>query len=117
MRREDNQRISRAYIKYFGLDTVFKEKSINEFILNKDFANISGGECQKISIVRLLLKNCDIMIFDEPTASLDEKSKKKFYHLINEIKHDKIIIVVSHDAELKENVDFVIRIGDEGFEG
>ncbi len=48
---------------------------------------------------------------------MDEKSKKKFYHLINEIKHDKIIIVVSHDAELKENVDFVIRIGDEGFEG
>ncbi|MGL5438848.1 MAG: ATP-binding cassette domain-containing protein, partial [Filifactoraceae bacterium] len=40
-----------------------------------DRNKISGGEKQKISILRVLLKNPNIMIFDEPTSAMDDKSK------------------------------------------
>lgn len=48
--------------------------------------NVSGGEGQKINLIREFLRNRDVMIFDEPTAFLDSESKKKLYFLSNEVK-------------------------------
>lgn len=73
-----------------GLDTEINEKS----------TNISGGEKQKISILRQMLKNPDVMIFDEPTSALDAESVKLFMKYIEEIRKEKIILIVSHDKLL-----------------
>lgn len=85
-----------------GLQTIINDKS----------SNISGGEKQKISIIRQFIKNPDIMIFDEPTSALDYVSKTKFCDYIQSIKLNKIIILISHDETLKTISDEVIILGD-----
>ena len=64
-----------------------------------------------ISILRTLLKNdSSVLIFDEPTSALDYKSKINLLNYLKEIKEDKIIILISHDDEIKEIVDEVILL-------
>lgn len=69
---------------------------------------MSGGEKQKIAIVRQLLKSPDVMLFDEPTSALDAKSRGALIKLLNEIKRDHIVIVVTHDEEMLAACDEVI---------
>lgn len=71
---------------------------------------ISGGEKQKIGILRVLAKQSDVLIFDEPTSALDQESKKDFFDLLKKIKKEKIIIFISHDKEAKQIADKVIEM-------
>lgn len=68
-------------------------------IINENAANLSGGEKQKISLLRALLKNPDVLILDEPTSALDTNSRVALKAYLNEIKQNKIIIVVTHDKD------------------
>ena len=64
---------------------------------NQDINSISGGERQKVAIIRALCKCSDILIFDEPTAALDIVSSRTLMEYLQTIKSDKIIIIISHD--------------------
>jgi len=79
-------------------------------IIGENYSNISGGERQKISIIRQLLKNPQLMIFDEPTSSLDHVSKIDLINHLNRIKRDKIIILVTHDEEIIKGCDIEIEL-------
>ena len=69
--------------------------------------NLSGGNQQKVIIARWLIKNSDILIFDEPTRGIDVGAKSEIYTLINELAaQGKSIIVIS--SELVE----VLRLSD-----
>lgn len=57
---------------------------------------VSGGEKQKIALARTLLSTADILVFDEPTSSLDDKSMSFFNEYLNDLKENKIIIIISH---------------------
>lgn len=57
---------------------------------------LSGGQWQRISFARLLYKQCDIVILDESTASMDPLAERDLYCEIKNIFRDKIIILVSH---------------------
>ena len=59
--------------------------------------NISGGEKQKISIARVIKKNPDVIIFDEPTSAMDYESTMHFYQELERLKKDKIVIIITHD--------------------
>ena len=61
-----------------------------------DAANISGGQLQRIGISRALYRDSEIIIMDEPTSNLDQSNELKIFNLLNNIKKDKIIIIVSH---------------------
>ncbi|MCL1997853.1 MAG: ATP-binding cassette domain-containing protein [Turicibacter sp.] len=86
-------------------------------LLNIDFTklgdnsplNFSGGEKQKLAILRLLIKNPDLMIFDEPTSALDLDSSKNFISHLQTIKPDKIILIITHDTLLTEEFDQIIN--------
>ncbi len=84
----------------------FIKKEIGSIGKNGD--GISGGERQKIGIVRTLAKHGDLLIFDEPTSALDQESKAEFFDLIKEIKKEKIIIFISHDSDLNIVADHTI---------
>lgn len=71
---------------------------------------MSGGEKQKISIIRQLIQNPEIMIFDEPTANLEPMIKRKFAEILHTIKNDKIIIVVTHDKDIIGEDDVVVNL-------
>lgn len=69
--------------------------------------NLSGGNQQKVVIAKWLVKNCDVLIFDEPTRGIDVGAKSEIYHLMNELAaQGKSIIMIS--SELPE----VLRMSD-----
>jgi ABC-type transport system involved in cytochrome bd biosynthesis fused ATPase/permease subunit len=69
---------------------------------------LSGGEKQRIGIARALISSRPIMIFDEPTSSLDQKNSDVFLSLINEYRKKHTIIIVTHDLGLARFSDKVI---------
>ena len=63
--------------------------------------NLSGGNQQKVVIAKWLVKDCDILIFDEPTRGIDVGAKEEIYRLLNELAQGgKSIIMIS--SELPE---------------
>lgn len=69
--------------------------------------NLSGGNQQKVVIAKWLVKNCDILIFDEPTRGIDVGAKSEIYHLMNElVAEGKSIIMIS--SEMTE----ILRMSD-----
>ena len=78
---------------------------------NKMVYKCSGGEQQRISIARLLIKPCDLVLADEPTGSLDHENKMQIFYLLKELQNKgKTLIVVTHDRELVEIADRVIYL-------
>ena len=62
--------------------------------------NLSGGNQQKVAIAKWLLKNCDILIFDEPTRGIDVGAKSEIYHLINQlVEQGKSVIMISSEMQ------------------
>lgn len=68
----------------------------------------SGGELQRISIARALLKNPDIFIFDEPTADLDPTLEKKITKTIHDVTKDRTAIIIAHRLSTLECADRVL---------
>ena len=63
--------------------------------------NLSGGNQQKVVVAKWLVKDCDILIFDEPTRGIDVGAKEEIYGLLNDlVSHGKSIIMIS--SELPE---------------
>lgn len=81
--------------------------TVNEGIITND--TISGGEKAKIAAIRTLIKESPIVLMDEPTAAMDELSKKVFDDIFSEIEA-KLCIVVTHrlDDSLKKYDKYVI---------
>ncbi len=79
-----------------------KTPSVEQLVVN-----LSGGNQQKVVIAKWLIRNCDILIFDEPTRGIDVGAKSEIYHLMNELaKQGKSIIMIS--SEMTE----VLRMSD-----
>lgn len=79
-------------------------------LISENVSKLSGGEKQKISIIRILLKNVPILIFDEPTSALDFSSIDVFKQVICDIKQNKIIFIISHDKQVIEIADEIINL-------
>jgi zinc transport system ATP-binding protein len=58
---------------------------------------LSGGQRQRVLIARALVTNPELLVLDEPTASLDTKGQTDFFNLLKELNADLTILVVSHD--------------------
>lgn len=86
----------------FGLNTLISSKN----------NNISGGEKQKIAIARVLLKDPDVMIYDEPSSALDLQTTKRLIEYLNKIKENKIIIMISHDHNIIDMCENIINLRD-----
>lgn len=100
------------YIDVLGLDDYINRQPLGlDSVINEKNSNISGGEKQKISILRVLLKDPQIMIFDEPTSALDLKSTQKFINYLSSIKENKIILIITHDREIQDYCDIIYNLG------
>lgn len=87
----------------------FKFKELIEFfdicdLIDKHPYDCSGGEQQKIVIVKALLQNADVLVLDEPTKGLDPISSKNLANILNSLRDNGItIIMTSHDLDFVAN--------------
>ena len=59
--------------------------------------NLSGGQRQRVLIARALISQPELLVLDEPTASIDTRGQGEFYSLLNELNKELSILLVSHD--------------------
>ena len=83
------------------------EYLINElnisYLKKKNAKKFSGGEQQKMSLARFMMNDYDIVILDEPTSAMDEKSKMNAMRIIEDYVKDKTLIMISHDLKQIED--------------
>lgn len=108
-------------LKCFGCSDIDSKirKSVNMVGLDDSFLSmnpykLSNGEKRKVALASVLAYDPDILILDEPTVGLDNRSKMEFMKLLKELKRSgKTIIIVSHDINfLHRFVDYVYLIKD-----
>ncbi|MBR7019580.1 MAG: ABC transporter ATP-binding protein [Lachnospiraceae bacterium] len=85
-----------------GFDTVIGEGG----------ASLSGGEQQRISIARCILKNSPIVILDEATASVDADNERAIQEAISELCRDKTLLVIAHRLKTIRDADQILVIAD-----
>lgn len=103
--------IFRKTVSAVGLDSYMEQLSEGLGTLVKENANnLSGGERQKVSILRGLLKDPDLIVLDEPTSALDMKSISLLLAYLESVKSDKIVIIVTHNPDVIESCDYVIDL-------
>lgn len=77
-------------------------------ILKDDATNISGGQKQLLSLARALLSNTKIILLDEVTSSLDPNTREQIIKLLEELKFNHTLIVITHEMELMKIADRII---------
>lgn len=77
-------------------------------------SELSGGEQQRVSIARALVKNPTVLLCDEPTGALDSKTGRKIIKLLQAVNQnkDKIVVIVTHNENLAKIADRVLKISD-----
>lgn len=73
-------------------------------------SRVSGGERQRIGIARLMLLDPDVIVMDEPTASLDALHEKELLKTIDEVYKDKILIIISHRLSTLGGCNRIVRL-------
>ena len=79
--------------------------------INYENTNLSGGQKKRLDLLRILIRDKDIIVCDEATSFLDNKRKGYFYKTLNEIKKEKIIIVITHNNDESKYFDKIYKIG------
>ena len=78
------------------ISSLFNNKTLDSEI-NEGASNLSGGEKQKIAIMRAICKKSEVLILDEFTSNIDKNSTDDIMKMIKDISTDKIIFIISHD--------------------
>ena len=77
-------------------------------------STLSGGEQQRVSIARAIVKNPALLLCDEPTGALDSKTGASVLKLLSDVskKYQKTVLIVTHNAKIAECAERVIRLSD-----
>ena len=76
-------------------------------------SDMSGGEQQRVAIARSLASDTSIILADEPTGNLDEKtSEEVFSYFLKLKKKNKTILIATHNRELAKKADYTLRLTD-----
>ena len=78
--------------------------------MSQDGVSISGGQKQRIGIARAIYNDSDLLLFDEPTSSLDSKTEKEIMNTIYGLKGNKTVIIVTHKTETLNKCDKIIEL-------
>lgn len=81
-------------------------------VVGEDGNKLSVGQKQRLSILRALYNNPQILIFDESSSALDQKNEEIFINSIMEFKSKKTVIFITHKLELLKNFDKIYKIED-----
>ena len=101
IKREEKLKLINKYLKQFELNDM----------LNKKVYQLSGGEQQRIAIIKLILQGSQIILADEPTSGLDKENELIVMKLLKELNEKGItIIMVTHNMNLCDCFSRVINV-------
>ena len=78
--------------------------------IGEDGVKISGGQRQRLGIARAIYRNPEVLVLDEPTSSLDNRTEEEFIKTILSMKRKKTIIIVSHRNSILKKCDRIIKL-------
>jgi ATP-binding cassette subfamily B protein len=118
----DQERIIRSAEKSGAHPIINAMPQAYETILGRWFSNgrdLSGGEWQKIALGRAFMRDCEILVLDEPTAALDAENELRVFEQFRKLTEDRMAVLISHRFSTVRMADriFVIedgRISEEG---
>lgn len=115
---ENNIRFGRPDASHEEVVEAAKKACCHEFILSlpngydtvleEGGASLSGGEKQRISIARAILKDAPIIIFDEATANVDPENEDRLQQAVESLMKDKTIIMIAHRLKTVRNADQIL---------
>ncbi len=108
---QNNEEKILAVCKQLKIDQLIRSlKDGYDTILKEDATDLSGGQKQLISIARTIMCESKIIIFDEVTSALDPKTTQHVIEILNEIKKEKTIILITHKIDLMKIADKLILL-------
>ncbi len=81
-------------------------------VIGENGSTLSGGECQRLSIARALLKDAPVILLDEATASLDVDNESEIQNALSELLKGKTVLMIAHRMRTVENADKIIVLSD-----
>ncbi len=111
--KEKTEEAVRTAARHSGADQ-FIEKWEDKYdtplmrIFEKDGHELSVGQWQKLSVARAFYSDADILILDEPTASLDAIAEQEIYNQFDDLRKDKTSVFVSHRLSSATTADMII---------
>ncbi len=102
-----------AYEKLDFLNKFQKDGSIAGMEILENGNNLSGGDKQRIALARLYTEDVDVLVLDEPTSSLDEKTEEQILGMILR-QRDKIIFLITHRKDNLKYCNKVYQFADKG---
>ena len=97
----------------FAAKNLLKTIDFKENLYISKCKDLSGGEKERVAILRSLVNNPEIILADEPTGALDSKNSKIVMRLLKQISKERLVIVVSHNEQLiNKFADRIIHIKD-----
>ena len=94
-----------------AIDEIMKKIGLDSSYLRKKVYCLSGGEQQKVALARMMFKEYELVLADEPTGNLDHKNKMDVIEIFKGIKREgKTIICVTHDSEVAASADRIINL-------
>lgn len=96
-------------LKKFTVDYSIFENDLNYEILEKG-GNMSGGEAQKLSLVRMVLENKAWVLLDEPTSAMDVECEKIICSILKEYLKKRTAVIITHRPEILSICDKIIRL-------
>ena len=101
--KKDRQNKKMEVLKYVGLQNKIDSK----------IYELSGGEQQRVSLARVMLKPCEIILADEPTGSLDEETSEEILKILKHLNQQgKTILIVTHNVDIANKCDKIYKIID-----
>ena len=94
-------------LELYELEDIFKDRMMKS--VGKQGGTLSGGQRQMVWLIRAILRNCPVIILDEPTASLDPVSKMQVKKMIELLGNNRTLMLITHDEDLIDGMDRLIR--------
>lgn len=109
---EIDEKLIREKIAQFDMDKFVKDlpNGVDTVLgkIEKEGIDLSGGQWQKLAMIRALIRPAKIRILDEPTAALDPKMESEVYRLFQQLTDDKLTILISHRLGFARMADNII---------